>query len=45
MVTALLGIGSFALQGKLAKDAEVSQKVLESTLVEWEKERLAVFVL
>ena len=41
MVTALLGIGSFAVQGKLSKDVEAAQRVSELAEVEREKTRLA----
>jgi hypothetical protein len=44
MVTALLGIGSFAVQGKLSKDAEAGQRESELVQDEREKERLAAAI-
>ena len=44
MVTALLGIGSFAVQGKLSKDAEAAQRVSELAQDEREKARLAAAI-
>ena len=45
MVTALLGIGSFAVQGKLSKDAEAAQRESELAQDEREKARLAAAIL
>ena len=45
MVTALLGIGSFAVQGKLSKDAEAGQRESELAQDEREKARLAAAIL
>ena len=44
MVTALLGIGSFAVQGKLSKDAEAAQRASELAQDEREKARLAAAI-
>ena len=44
MVTALLGIGSFAVQGKLSKDAEAAQRESELAQDEREKARLAAAI-
>ena len=44
MVTALLGIGSFALQGKLSKDAEAAQRASELARDGREKGRLAAAI-
>ena len=44
MVTALLGIGSFAVQGKLSKDAEAAQRESELAQDEREKVRLAAAI-
>ena len=44
MVTALLSIGSFAVQGKLSKDAEVAQRGTELVQDEREKVRLAAAI-
>ena len=44
MVTALLGIGSFAVQGKLSKDAEARQRGSELAQDEREKARLAAAI-
>jgi hypothetical protein len=41
ILTALLGIDSFAIQGKLAKDADASQRASELVQDEREKARLA----
>jgi hypothetical protein len=38
MVTVLLGIVSFAVQGKLSKDVEAAQRTTELSQVEQEKE-------
>ena len=44
MVTALLGIASFAVQGKLSKDAEAAQTASELAQDEREKARLAAAI-
>ena len=45
MVTAFLGIGDFAMQGKLSKDVEAAQKTSELAWNEREKERHRAGVL
>jgi hypothetical protein len=44
VVTALLGIGSFVLQGKLSKDAETAHRTSEHVQDEREKARLAATI-